>query len=198
MSEIDNLIEKADYKLDIGDYAGALQDYRNLTTIIQPQDGILSNLSTAEKYEQLEFRRSLLTTFPNSIVLRRHLAGLLSHNGFRSESLQHYALLLELDTLPPVDEAKIRLDRFATAWQAKDDATLIEDFYRIWFLADEFSLKLRQILLRIVSDNAKNVESIPILEKIASDEQLPAKVRTFFSAKVKEIQVLAEAMDVLK
>jgi hypothetical protein len=203
MASGDDLLTRADQKLEDNQYTGALDDYRIAALLAPLSEVTLYNLRVAEEGEGLLFRQSLRLAHPESLIAHLaepdHLAAM--HIGPRA--VQLYSEILDLFGHDPTSAIKIRSKRFNTLcrfYRTNYFTQLLDDFWTLWMMGDSLEQVkvMRQSLVSILIKELQDIESIAVFDSLTYDERLPKNVRALFEVKNVELKALKVAIEEVK
>ena len=180
-----------------GEYAQARELYREYVLLEAPDRHTLSLLSFAEQLERVDFRHRLLRSFPNSSTCRIDLITTsIDAHQCSSATLALTAEMLSEGTLDSKEERNLRLRRFCESVRRRNSKFLVEDFLFLWNASKDLSnekgtLGLQRTLLRGLA-SLSHGDSIPALQEIMQNVDLPDKVKRYVQSKIEELQFLAQ------
>lgn len=194
------LIQQADRKLEENDFAGARDDYREALMASGPQE-ILINLGVAENHERLHFIKTLRQKYPDSVKVHQMEIHCLMDIGHSRNALILVSQLLKRDDLSPEERLYFHEMRLRLSFVTQRYDHVLEDFAFSWNMAQQLlpPRPYAQVaLLTIISENARELDTIPILETLASDDQYPLIIREYLAAKIEEIRQYLTAREWLR
>ncbi len=196
MEDLQTLIERANQKLEINDFGGAVNDYRSGAMMSPPSQTILDNLRISEQEETLQFRRRLSIHYPESYAVQVALGDHYAKFHYKRQAIELYTSIMNTLEIDVHQETGVRLRRFRAICDegCYSHTLFLEDFWKIWKFGDQYepAKKLRIIMLRSIAEGATDEYAIKSLKTLMDSDDLPLSVKSFIETKINEIHMLKE------
>ncbi len=199
LPDLTHLIEEADRLLEGNEFAAARDMFRAVCLLAPPTRHTLVNLNVAEEQEQLQFSRTLVQKYPDSLMAQ--LEEVMAFMRLGSHWNAHAAIrctdILQALDLTLVEEHQVRRLRFRAAtrtgyYSAREPyQTIVEDFSKLWVAGNTYhwAARSRQGMLQDLAA-MNEPEATLILETLAGEDWLPPLVKQLLEAKIRELRIL--------
>jgi hypothetical protein len=192
------LFDDGDRRLDLHDFAGAVDAYRSGMMAAEPSARVLGNLGIAEEAATIQFRRELVTLHDRSLAVRMALAHSLIASRKYVQAIECCTLAFEQTTVDARTEIllhSLRLDA-ALPGCVYDVAAL--DFLFVWEANETVPAThaFRGRLLSVVC-SLKEPGAIEFLDGV-SDRLQTGPVARLIEAKRAELRALGDALKELE
>lgn len=193
-----DILEQAKSKHESGKFEEAIMLFQEAFLTQEPSADSLSTLFEAEEMAYNKYLAKISKLYPDSSVIRFHLAKSNSHVGLSGQAILICTQILAKINLDKKFEIRLRLFRFGTHLDHYEPniQLIMEDFAFLWKLSsdDTISIDMRKTVIAILLKAMQHPRKIQILEEIAKHELMDNSVRILLE---KKLELLREAANLI-
>jgi tetratricopeptide (TPR) repeat protein len=192
-----NPFQEADQKLDVNDFAAAVNLYRAAMKSHEPSAQVLGNLDIAEDADAVQFHSELARLYGRSLTVRMALARCLLASKRSSQALDCCTRALQELLVDPKSEILLRRLRLESALASRQYDIAASDFRFIWQAGEKLpaSRAFRRRLLSFVA-SLNEPKAVEFIDGIRVVLTTPIGI-ALAEAKLKELVALGAAIDEL-
>ena len=191
--EIKQLMQKAEYLADKLEFEKAINLYKEIIQVTEPDSRVLLLVRGAWENLYLVYLNNLITQYPEQISTYIEKIFTLHRNRKPLLSIQFCSTTLEKFKPFGITEMRLRALRFKSSLRAIDNTYLCEDFIALW----QFHVN-KNARTHLVSDllSISNPKMAEVFSKLIENEIFSEEIRLLFKQKLDQLLMFQRVFDI--
>jgi len=189
------IILQATQAFESNNFEEAISKFYLAAGIAEPSDDLLSNLTTAEKLQKLQFYRNLCEQYPDSFSINLMTGSYWDSIGYKRQASEHFTRSIARFNEEPKHQLLLKYARFkvncSNSIYPIPYELLKEDFSAVWNTEMEIKIRshYRIMLLKFIYQLSYNENGAKIIQEIKEYDCISGEVKTFLESVLNNIEV---------